>query len=198
MIDEQYRVKVIVRNNLLLSAIEKAGFTKQSEFARFAGIDATRLNSLVALREPPINAHGEFTSLAKELMEVLGASPSDLWTDRQLTMCLRRNSGERSVSEVDIQNLLESHIENMTLPDPADVLQANQTASVIEQALDKLSSQEGDILRRRFGLSGKEESSLREIGDVYDLTPSRIAQLEARAMRKLRSPGLFKKINKCA
>lgn len=35
---DEYRVKVTVRNNLLLSAIESAGYVSQSEFARAAGI----------------------------------------------------------------------------------------------------------------------------------------------------------------
>ena len=44
----------------------------------------------------------------QKLMEALGAAPSDLWTDRQLTLSLHRNTEERAVEEIDIQHILET------------------------------------------------------------------------------------------
>lgn len=65
---DEYRIKLTVRNNLLLSAIEAAGYKTQAEFARANGIRATDLNALVGLREPPIKANGEFSPLARSVM----------------------------------------------------------------------------------------------------------------------------------
>jgi hypothetical protein len=88
-----YRIKVSVKNNLLLSAIEEAGYKSAAEFARAAGLRETDVSALVALRFAPIGKQGEFTLTAQRIMEALGAAPSDLWTTEQLNMSLPRNTG---------------------------------------------------------------------------------------------------------
>jgi hypothetical protein len=72
-----YRVKVMVKNNLLLSAIEAAGYKSVAAFSKELGWNQTRVGSLIGLREAPLKANGEFSDLAKAIMEVLGAAPSD-------------------------------------------------------------------------------------------------------------------------
>ena len=66
-----YRVKVSVRNNLLLNAIEKAGYKSVTKFERSAGIAIGRANCLVAMRDSPIQQTGEFSKIAKLMMEAL-------------------------------------------------------------------------------------------------------------------------------
>lgn len=46
---------------------------------------------------------------------------------------------------------------------------------------------EQEVLRRRFGLDGDEET-LAEIGSTMNRGPERVRQIEARALRKLRHP----------
>ena len=43
-----------------------------------------------------------------------------------------------------------------------------------------------DILRRRFGLAGSKQETLREIGDRYALSRERIRQLQERAVGRIR------------
>ena len=50
-----------------------------------------------------------------------------------------------------------------------------------------LSEREQTIVRLRFGLDGKEERTLDEVGVVFDLTRERIRQIEMEALKKLRS-----------
>jgi len=91
--DEQpYRVKVSIRNNLLLSAIENLGFKSVSEFCRQNDLKQNSFNAIICFREKPLNEDGEFRLSAKHLMEVLGAAPTDLWTAEQLTLKTRKNS----------------------------------------------------------------------------------------------------------
>jgi plasmid maintenance system antidote protein VapI len=105
---KEYRVKVTVRNNLLLSAIEDAGYKAQSEFARACGVTPQEINSLVAMRKPPINIDGTFSPMAKTVMEVLGACPTDLWTEEQLTMELRRNTVEKELSKEEHEKIYDT------------------------------------------------------------------------------------------
>ena len=56
----------------------------------------------------------------------------------------------------------------------------------ISQALNSLSSRERKVLQMRFGLGGKRERTLDEIGAIFSLSRAWITQLERRALRILR------------
>ncbi len=53
--------------------------------------------------------------------------------------------------------------------------------------LHDLSPFEAQILRYRYGLEGGEERTLKEIGDMYNLSRERIRQIQALALSKMRS-----------
>jgi RNA polymerase primary sigma factor len=55
----------------------------------------------------------------------------------------------------------------------------------INEALSHLSEKERTILEYRFGLNGKSQMSLKEVGELYNLTKERIRQIEKRAISKL-------------
>lgn len=181
MVDE-YRVKVTIRNNLLLNAIEDAGYKSQSEFAIACELTPSQVNDLVGLRRSPLTDTGSFTMVASTIMEVLGCSPSNLWTDAQMTMKLKRNSGERAVNELDVQGLIENHIEMMTLPSPEDDAIERDKVNIVEKALDMLTAREARVLRMRFN----DELTLDDVAEKENVTRERIRQIEAKALRKLR------------
>ena len=83
---KEYRVKVTVRNNLILKSIENTGAKSVSEFCRNNALSESKVHALIAMRTKPITDDGEFCVSAKEIMEVLGACPTDLWTAEQLNL----------------------------------------------------------------------------------------------------------------
>ena len=58
----------------------------------------------------------------------------------------------------------------------------------IEEALSELKPKEQQVLRLRFGLDDGQERTLDEIGKQFGVTRERIRQIEAKAIKKLRSP----------
>jgi RNA polymerase primary sigma factor len=203
---QAYRVKVIIRNNLLLTAIEEAGYKSTASFARAIGYTEQQLSSLVSLRKPPINANGKFCSLAKDVMEALGAAPHDLWTTEQLTMNLHRNSVDKVVTTKFLldTNAMQSvlggnvlQLESATYEDietPEQNKTKKELASRIEESLDSLPMRHAKILRMRFGIGTDKEHTLEEVAEKYGVGKERIRQIEAKAMRLMRQPGRAEKI----
>lgn len=187
----EYRIKVTVRNNLILNAIENAGYKSVSEFCRAAGLPKTALTELIAMRKPPLNQSGEFSEHAKALMEELCALPTDLWTSEQLTLKLKRNSAQRDVSSEGMRAALGMHAEELLelmKPDaPDEAVLKHEMVSVVEEKLDSLRPREAKMLRLRFGI-GCEEHTLEEVGKVMDVTRERARQIEAKALRHLKHP----------
>lgn len=178
-----YRVKVSVRNNKLLSAIEKQGYKSVAEFARWLNVSNTNIHNMVAMRVAPLTRTGEFSALAKNIMEVLGAAPTDLWTTEQLNMCLPRSSAERAVDASDIQAVLSGSLESMVLPSPETSAFEKERADILDMVMAvALTPREREVMLNRFykGLT------LEECAASYGATRERIRQMEAKALRKLR------------
>jgi RNA polymerase sigma factor (sigma-70 family) len=191
MFDEmvnEYRVKVTVKNNLILTAIEKAGYKTMAAFCREAGMTQTALGSLISMKSPPLTVMGEFSEGAKKLMEVLCLAPTDLWTSEQLTLRLKRNFYETEVNLDGMRAALGVNAEDALLlvaPSPEDLAAEKDILPLIEDQLNSLTPREGKVLRLRYGI-GCPEHTLEETGQVLEVTKERIRQIEASAMRKLK------------
>jgi RNA polymerase primary sigma factor len=83
---------------------------------------------------------------------------------------------------------LGDFLEDKRTPSPSDSLLTQDLTQQIERALASLSPKEAEILRLRFGIGEEGEHTLEEVGQRFDVTRERIRQIEAKALRKLRSP----------
>jgi len=189
-----YRIKVSVKNNLLLSAIEEAGYKSAAEFARAADLRETDVSGLVALRFAPIGKQGEFTLTAQRIMEALGAAPSDLWTTEQLNMSLTRNTKDYCLNGRTVLSILGGNAPKLEgtvfeqNDQPEEHVYEQDLKAIIEQSLDQCTLKEAKVLRLRFGI-GCKEHTLEEVGAVFNLSRNRIQQIESQALRHLRELG---------
>jgi RNA polymerase primary sigma factor len=71
---------------------------------------------------------------------------------------------------------------------PERMMEEKNLREIIDQAVDKLKPIEQDVIRRHFGLNGRQPLTLKEIGEKYNLTKERIRQIEHAALDKLRYP----------
>ncbi len=69
-----------------------------------------------------------------------------------------------------------------------DVLMGKSLKDDINEALSILSEKERDIIEMRFGLNGAIPMSLKEIGELYNLTKERIRQIEKKAIERMKQP----------
>lgn len=71
-------------------------------------------------------------------------------------------------------------------PDPSLLLQNSDVKNHIDTWLSQLSEKQCAVVERRFGLHGREVSTLEEIGNELGVTRERVRQIQLEAIRRLR------------
>ena len=103
-----------------------------------------------------------------------------------LSLPWQLRSLERPVG-VDGGSGLGDLIEDRLASCPLDAAVVAELPGEIVRLLSVLDDRERRIMRLRFGLGGEEPSTLKAIAERLELTPERVRQIEARALRKLRA-----------
>ena len=91
---------------------------------------------------------------------------------------------ETPVGEDDSQ--LGDFIEDPSQISPQEMTTRIMMTEETNKVLDTLTEREAKVLRLRFGIGVRNDHTLEEVGQVFDLTRERIRQIEAQAIRKLR------------
>jgi len=89
---------------------------------------------------------------------------------------------------------LEDFIEDKEAISPQDVAISSSMTKQIQRVLSTLNEREEKILRMRFGIGEKQDHTLDEVGQYFELTRERIRQIEEKALRKLRHSSRIEKL----
>jgi RNA polymerase primary sigma factor len=90
-----------------------------------------------------------------------------------------------------VGDLVRDHRED----DPLGAVNQQALTSLITSALGGLSYREREIIRLRFGLADGYSYTLEEVGTIFDVTRERVRQIEAKAVEKLREPGMHAQLS---
>jgi len=71
------------------------------------------------------------------------------------------------------------------MPSADSLLMRSSLKTLLRVALDELDPKEERVVKLRFGLGGEEPKTLKEIGEMMNLSRERIRQIEAQALDKL-------------
>lgn len=82
---------------------------------------------------------------------------------------------------------LGSLLYDKTSPDPQEELIEAEMRSEIISIMEVLDPREQHIMRKRFGFDGEDTYVLQQIGEELNISRERVRQIEAQALRKLRS-----------
>jgi Sigma-70, region 4/Sigma-70 region 3 len=88
----------------------------------------------------------------------------------------------------DGESALGDLIEDRWVGSPVDAVIDSNVRDETANILKTLSPKEEKVIRLRFGIGCEREHTLEEIGQEFDVTRERIRQIEAKALRQLRSP----------
>jgi RNA polymerase sigma factor (sigma-70 family) len=178
-----YRVKVLVKNNKLLSAIENCGYSSMAKFAKDADIPYETVIGLVGMRIAPLKADGEIKKVAAAIMELLGASLEDLWTTEQLTMKLKHSSAEKSVGTEEFRALLEVDNHMVMMPSLEDDAVESDRSAILHKMLSELPPRLQKIMTMRY----LDDLTLAQVAPQMGVSKQCVGYLEAKAIRLLRS-----------
>jgi RNA polymerase sigma factor (sigma-70 family) len=84
------------------------------------------------------------------------------------------------------QSTMGGYYNNYLLRNKARELKKDLTLTVID-VISKLTSRESEIIKLRYGIDDGYACSLREVGRIFKVTRERVRQIEAKAMRKLKT-----------
>ena len=194
MPNKDVRVSFTFRNNFILTKMEEKGITSVAELCRqldqlgyrTVKVHQSKIGRLINMKEPAQNSEGAWTQNAMMLARFFNSLPEDLFSDMQKQIALKRNRAEAEVTFAEIQALTARPTSS-----PETLLRAKEFSSKIRVILGTLPVRQGDVLRMRFGIDC-EEMSLAEIAEKFGVTPGRIQQIEAKALRNLKHPSKSK------
>jgi RNA polymerase primary sigma factor len=86
------------------------------------------------------------------------------------------------------ENTIAYFIPDQNTELPAESLETKSLTEQTVKLLSTLTPREAKIIKMRFGIGGELEHTLEEIGKFFNLSRERIRQIEAEALRKLKSP----------
>ncbi len=89
---------------------------------------------------------------------------------------------------------LGDFLEDTQYDQPEKLAIENSLRDDIDEVLSTLTDKEAEVIRYRFGLNGYKAMSLKEIGDLFNLTKERIRQIEKKALRRLQHPARMSKL----
>ena len=93
---------------------------------------------------------------------------------------------ESPVGDEDEQQLSDFIRDDQTIL-PAEAASLSFLKEQMSEVLSTLTKREAEVLKLRYGIESGHEMTLEEIGKEFDVTRERIRQIEAKALRKLRS-----------
>lgn len=206
---------LISEGNLgLLTAVEKFDSSKGYHFISYAvwWIRQSILKAICEKSRPirlPLNRANELVQIEhakkvlghkkteqqeyEEIGKMLNMEPSHVReminiSRDMISLDAEINDGENNHAKIG------DFFEDDTYDRPEEKAIDNAMKNDINNIVDSLKPNEAKIIRMRFGLNGYKPMSLKEVGEICDLTKERIRQIEKNAIVRLQHPTRSRKL----
>ncbi|MEM1059914.1 MAG: RNA polymerase sigma factor RpoD/SigA [Verrucomicrobiota bacterium] len=189
----------------LMKAVERFDPKKGGKLSTYAAwwikqsIKRALANQSKTIRLPVhlVDKIARMRRIAMQLSEELGRDPTDEELSEELgippakisqlrTASIRPASLDASVGQDDDSASLGEMIGDDNADSPYQMLRDKNLRDSVMDLLHVLDERELKIIRLRFGLDGKKELTLEEVGKKFGVTRERIRQLQNIALRKIK------------
>jgi len=140
----------------------------------------------------------KFLRATRELEKELGRAPNNDEISKRMDIPVEKVQKLKTISRDPVsletpvgrdgESALGDLIEDRWVGSPVDAVIDTNVRDETANILKTLSPKEEKVIRLRFGIGCEREHTLEEIGQEFDVTRERIRQIEAKALRQLRSP----------
>jgi len=175
---KDYRVKVTIRNERLLSVMEEKGHESVAAFCKAYKLSACFIRDVINGRKPPLDRNKEILPTVKELLDILSLTVEQAFTPRQL-QGFRKNTFEVKVEEKQLKQLVNP-VRNHEM-----LMMEKDTSHTLNTMLGELNPREEKIVRMLHGIGMKSDHTMEEVGLMFKVTRSAIGAIHKRALRKL-------------
>ncbi|WP_297791492.1 RNA polymerase sigma factor RpoD [uncultured Anaerococcus sp.] len=190
----------------LMKAVDKYDYNRGFKFSTYAtwwirqAITRAIADQARTIRIPVhmVETINKLVRIQRQLVQDLGRDPSNEEIAEQMgievdkVQEIRKISQEPVSLETPIGEEDDSHlgdfIEDDTAIDPGEAANYTMLREQLNDVLSCLGAREKRVLQLRFGLIDGTPRTLEEVGKEFDVTRERIRQIEAKALRKLKSP----------
>ena len=190
----------------LMKAVDKYDYNRGFKFSTYAtwwirqAITRAIADQARTIRIPVhmVETINKLVRIQRQLVQDLGRDPSNeeiadiMGIEVEKVSEIRKIAQEPVSLETPIGEEYDSHlgdfIEDDTAIDPGEAANYTMLREQLNDVLSCLGAREKRVLQLRFGLIDGTPRTLEEVGKEFDVTRERIRQIEAKALRKLKSP----------
>jgi DNA-directed RNA polymerase sigma subunit (sigma70/sigma32) len=174
--DKDFNLKISVRNARLLNAV-RAKYDSVANMARQGNLTISRVNSLMTMKLKPVDMRGQWRDIALDVAGMLECDPEDLWPDHIKNVKLDKSTAEMTMNFEAVMQIAKSS-------GPAHL----ERCETVDALMDSLTPIEAKVLNMRYQL----EESYTDIAKEVGRTGNRVAQIEAKAVNKMRQNAIRK------
>ncbi|MBR6954876.1 MAG: RNA polymerase sigma factor RpoD [Clostridia bacterium] len=189
----------------LIKAADKFDYSKGFKFSTYAtwwirqSITRALADQARTIRIPVhmVETINRLIRTSRQLMQDLGREPTTAEIAQAMHVTEARVQEIKKIAqdpvslETPIGEEEDSHLGDFipddSAPAPADAAFYTLQREQLMEVLDTLTEREKKVLILRYGLDGGRSYTLEEVGEKFHVTRERIRQIEAKALRKLRS-----------